>query len=112
MSPQLISRNLDLLRLQEDGFDVAIVANHLVVRNVPFVTRGCTIAHGMMVSTISLSGYRTQRPAAHVAMFAGALPCDSQGRPLATIINSSSAQSLGGGLLLNPNFSGKPNVGQ
>src|SRR3546814_1828211 len=80
MSPQLISRNLDLLRLQEDGFDVAIVANHLVVRNVPFVTRRCTIAHGMLVSTLSLSGDRTQRPDTHVAMFAGEIPCDSQGR--------------------------------
>src|SRR3546814_1573846 len=67
MSPQLISRNLDLLRLQEDGFDVAIVANHLVVRNVPFVTRRCTIAHGMLVSTLSLSGDRTQRSEEHTS---------------------------------------------
>lgn len=111
MSPQLINRNPDLLRLQEDGFEVAIVANHLVVRNVPFVTKARTIGHGTLVSTLSLSGDRTQRPDTHVVMFAGEIPCDARGRPLARIINSSSVQSLGGGLVVNHSFSSKPKIG-
>src|SRR3546814_259870 len=44
-------------------------------------------------------------------MFAGEIPCDAQGRPLAKIINSSSVQSLGGGLVVNDSFSSKPKVG-
>src|SRR3546814_10819263 len=65
----------------------------------------------MLMATLSLSGDRTQRPDKHVAMFASEIPCESQGRPLAKIINSSSVQSLGGGLVVNHSFSSKPKVG-
>ncbi|MDT9598637.1 ThiF family adenylyltransferase [Sphingosinicella rhizophila] len=111
MSPPLISRNPDLLRLQEDGFEVAIVANHLVIRNVPYVTQTRAVARGTLVSTLALSGDRTQRPDTHVAMFAGEIPCDARGKPLTKIINSSSVQSIGGGLVVNHSFSSKPKVG-
>lgn len=111
MSQQLINRSPDLLRLQEDGFEVAIVAGHLVLRNIPYVTRACKVARGMLVSTLSLSGDRTQRPDTHVAMFVGETPCDARGRPLSKIINSSSVQSLGSGLVVNHTFSSKPKVG-
>lgn len=111
MSPQLISRNVDLLRLQEDGYEVTVIAGHLVVRNVPYVTQKRVVARGVLVSTLTLLGERTQRPDTHVAMFAGETPCDAQGRPLSRIINSSSVQSLGEGLMVDHVFSSKPSVG-
>src|SRR3546814_4742672 len=71
MSQQLISRSPDLLRLQEDGFEVAVVAGHLVIQNVPYVTPAGAVARGILLSTLALAGDRTQRPDTHVAMFAG-----------------------------------------
>jgi len=111
MSQQLISRNPDLLRLQEDGYEVAIVAGHLTVGNVPFVTHARTVARGTLVSTLTLSGERTQRPDTHVAMFVGETPCDASGAPLAKIIIESTAKALGGGLVVNHTFSSKPAQG-
>lgn len=111
MSQQLISRNPDLLRLQEDGYEVAVVADHLVIRNVPYVTRTRTVARGLLVSVLDLSGDRTQRPSTHVVMFGGEMPCDAAGNPLTRIVNSSSVRSLGGGLVVQHDFSSKPAVG-
>lgn len=111
MSQQLISRNPDLLRLQEEGYEVAVIGGHLAIRNVPYVTQARTVARGTLVSTLTLSGERTQRPDTHVAMFAGETPCDAYGRPLMKIINASSTTSLGGGLVVNHSFSSKPAVG-
>lgn len=111
MSQQLISRNADLLRLQEDGFEVAIVNDHLTIGNVPYVTSARNVAHGTLVSILTLSGDRTQRPDTHVAMFIGEKPCDAQGRELTKIIIGSSDTALGGGLVVNHTFSSKPSVG-
>jgi tRNA A37 threonylcarbamoyladenosine dehydratase len=112
MSQQLISRNPDLLQLQEEGYEVAIVAGHLVVGNVPYVTPARIVGRGTLVSTVSLSGDRTILPDTHVAMFAGEMPCDAQGRPLDRIINSSCVQPLGEGLVVNHMFSSKPAAGR
>jgi tRNA A37 threonylcarbamoyladenosine dehydratase len=111
MSQQLISRNADLLRLQEDGFEVGIVGAHLVIRNVPYVTPARTIARGTLVSTLTLSGDITVRPDTHVATFAGEAPCDAQGSPLQRIIIGSTATKLEEGLVVNHMFSSKPAVG-
>lgn len=111
MSQQLISRNPDLLRLQEDGYEVGIVAGHLVLGNIPFVTQARTVGRGALISTLTLSGERTQRPDTHVAMFVGETPCDASGTPLAKIIIQSGTKSLGGGLVVNHTFSSKPAQG-
>jgi len=111
MSQQLISRNADLLRLQEDGYEVEVVANHLHVRNVPYITPAGVVARGTLVSTLTLSGDITQRPDTHVAMFIGEPPCDSHGRQLGKIIISSLPQQIGAGLAANHTFSSKPKVG-
>lgn len=111
MSQQLISRNADLLRLQEDGYEVAVVANHLLIHNVPYVTPAGIVARGTLVSTLTLAGDRTQRPDTHVAMFKGETPCDSHGRPLDKVIISSATQALGGGITVDHMFSSKPRIG-
>jgi hypothetical protein len=111
MSQQLISRNADLLRLQEEGYEVSVVADHLVVRNVPYVTPRRDVARGALVSTLQLSGDVTQRPDTHVVMFTGEMPCDAAGQPLDRIIHTSGAQQIGGGLTVQHSFSSKPKVG-
>ena len=41
MSQQLISRNPDLRRLREEGYDIELRAGHLLVKGVPYVDAKC-----------------------------------------------------------------------
>src|SRR5579883_2853206 len=111
MSPPLISRSPDLARLKEDGYEVEIRANHLVLRNVPYVNAKREVKRGLLVSTLNLAGQVTAKPDTHVALFAGEHPCDRHGRPLIKIVNGSSRQSLGDGLVVDHSFSSKPASG-
>lgn len=111
MSPPLISRSPDLARLKEDGYEVEVRASHLVLRNVPYVNSKREVKRGLLVSTLSLAGQVTAQPDTHVALFAGEHPCDRLGRPLTKIVNGSSRQNLGDGLVVDHSFSSKPASG-
>jgi tRNA A37 threonylcarbamoyladenosine dehydratase len=111
MSPLLISRSPDLARLKDDGYEVEVRANHLVLRNVPYVNSKCEVKRGLLVSTLSLAGQVTALPDTHVALFAGEHPCDHHGSPLTKIVNASGPQNLGDGLVVDHSFSSKPASG-
>src|SRR5437899_7289209 len=111
MSSELISRSPDLKRLRDEGYDVTIVAGHLVVRHVPYVTPTLKVAYGSLVSRLDLAGEVTIRPSDHVVMFAGEKPCDRRGAPLHKVISSSGRQDLGSGLIVDHVFSSKPPAG-
>jgi len=111
MSQELISRSPDLKRLRDEGYDVNIVGGYLVLRHIPYATQLRQVSYGSLVSRLDLAGDRTARPGDHVVMFAGVTPCDQNGVPLQRVINSSSRQSLGEGLVIDHVFSSKPAEG-
>lgn len=98
MSPPPIRLSPDLTRLVDEGYDVDVVAGHLVIRRVPYVDRYRRVRRGMLVCRLDLAGDRTVPPTDHFADFAGALPCDASGRPLAGMVHADRARELGGGL--------------
>ena len=63
MSQRLISLNDDLRRLRDDGYEVAVVAGHLVVSHVPYVDAARQVRYGTVVSALELSGDVTVKPA-------------------------------------------------
>ena len=97
MSQQLIDRSPDLKRLVDEGYEVEIESGHLLLRHVPYVTKGKGIKYGTLVSRLTLAGDVTTKPEDHVVMFAGDLPCDSDGKPLIQIQASDRRQQLGEG---------------
>jgi len=113
MSRQLVARSPDLLRLREEGYDIAIdvATSHLLVR-APYVTAEKTVARGTLVSSLTLSGETTAAPGDHVVWFVGATPedkpCDRQGHVLEALINQHGPISLGGELIASCSFSHKP----
>ena len=111
MSRQLISRSPDLRRLTEEGYEVEIRANHLVIRHVPYVAADRTVKFGSLVAALTLAptpaGDVTTRPKNHVVMFAGEAPCDRDGHSLSKIINGSNRKDLGDGLVIDHTFSSK-----
>ncbi len=108
MSQQLISRNLDLKRLRDEGYDVSVRDGHLVVDRVPYVREHGQVAHGTLVSELTLQGDVTAKPGTHVVYFAGDYPCDAKGRPLEQIRHTSTARKICDGLTVNHSFSSKP----
>lgn len=113
MSPPLTSRNPDLARLVQDGYELAILHNHLVITGVPYVNSKGEVRLGTLVSDMgSISGDVTASPVQqHVAMWAGEFPCDSNGKPLEKLRHASGDQTLGPNLTVNHSFSNKPHEG-
>lgn len=111
MSHRLISRSLDLKRLRDEGYDVAIVADHLVVRDVPYVNSAREIKRGILISTLKLAGDVTDAPDGHVVLFAGEQPCNTDGLEIAQIKHQTGRNELGNGLVADRSFSNRPKAG-
>ncbi|MCA9178777.1 MAG: hypothetical protein KDB14_30150, partial [Planctomycetales bacterium] len=108
MSQQLISRNSDLKRLRDEGYNVSIRGGFLVVDRVPYVRKRGQVAYGTLVSELTLQGDKTAPPGTHVVHFAGEYPCDHEGRPLEKIRHQSQARGICDGLSVSHSFSSKP----
>ena len=108
MSHPLISRSPDLKQLQDDGYEVEVRSDHLLLNHIPYVTENRNIKRGTLVSELTLAGDATTRPNSHVMMFSGEMPCDQEGCPLTQIHLSSGHRELGAGLAIDHEFSSKP----
>ena len=111
MSNSPISRSPDLQRLVADGYELEIVAGHLVVRSVPFVSSAREVRRGSLVSELTLAGDVTTTPSTHVIMFAGGIPCDKDGAALDKIINDKTRKKITDELGVDCSFSSKPPEG-
>lgn len=113
MSLPLTSRNPDLVRLVQDGYELAILHSHLVITGVPYVNSKAEVRLGTLVSDMgSISGDVTATPVQpHIAMWAGEYPCDSEGNPLEKLRHGTGDQTLGPNLTVNHSFSNKPHEG-
>lgn len=111
MSQQLINRNPDLKKLRDSGYSVSIIANHLVVDDVPYVTSERQIKFGRLVSTLNLAGDKTRPPDTHVIYFAGEHPCMKDGRRMHQLDHGNAIQTLAAGLVVDRSFSHKPAAG-
>lgn len=111
MSPTLISRSPDLKKLRDEGYDVAVEADYLVIRQVPYVNSAKEVKLGALVSELSMAGDVTARPSTHVVHFQGDHPCNPDGAEMQKIKHQSETKSLGNGLVVNHSFSSKPPAG-
>ncbi|MDQ1734127.1 MAG: hypothetical protein QOH56_378 [Pseudonocardiales bacterium] len=107
MSQRLIARSLDLLQLQEEGYDLHIESdNVLLVRGIPYVNANQQVLRGTLVTALELAGDVTVQPASHELYFAGEAPCTRDGAPLHTVIAGGAANV--GVVPVNFMFSKKP----
>jgi hypothetical protein len=112
MSHPLVSHSDDLQRLYKDGYTLEIRDACLLVKNVPFVTSTKEVAYGTLVSELTTTGTRTSTPGSHQIRFAGGIPCDDQGAALdSQLISGKNRVDLGGGLVIDCEFSYKPERG-
>src|SRR5258708_20144233 len=111
MSQQLISLSPDLKRLVDEGYDIEIRSNYLLIKSVPYVNSSRQIKLGTFVSTLNLGGNKTVKPDTHVAQFAGDYPCNQDGSPIEQIRHQSAEARLGPDLVIQHSFSSKPKDG-
>lgn len=111
MSQPLISRSPHLLRLRNEGYNLDTRESYLLVRDVPYVNAQRQVCKGVLVMALNLTADVAVSPGDHTAHFIGDCPCDSQGRPLEQIINSSGTNQLMPDLVVNHFFSAKPKSG-
>lgn len=108
MSQQLISRNPDLKRLRDEGFDLEVRLGHLLVKQVPYVDASRQIRRGTLVMVLDLNGENTRKPETHVALFVGDHPCHKDGTKIAQIEHGSARTKLGEDFFVDHSFSSKP----
>ncbi len=108
MSQQLINRSLDLKKLQDDGYEIEIRSNHLLLKNVPYLNSQRQVRRGTLVSTLTLAGDKTTTPDDHQTHFSGEVPCNEDGSPNSKILNQSTKRSLGPDVEIDHSFSAKP----
>lgn len=108
MSKRLIDLSPDLSKLRDEGHDIEIRANYLLVKDVPYVTTNREVKRGVLVSELTTAGERTDVPGDHVVFFAGETPCDAGGSALNKIIIDNTERPLAEGLKTNYRFSSKP----
>jgi hypothetical protein len=114
MSQQLINLSPDLKRLQDEGYEIEIRWNHLLIHSVPYVTSTGEIAKGTLVSDLILAGGITAKPVgglAHVAHFIGDYPCTREGVRISQIQHMSNRSTLAGDIVIDHSFSNKPAAG-
>jgi hypothetical protein len=108
MSHLLISRSPDLKRLRDEGYEVEVRGNYLLVHSVPYVNAQGQVAFGSLVSELTLGGDVTVRPQTHVISFTGDQPCNKDGSPIQQIMHQTVTQQLLPGLTIRHTFSNKP----
>jgi hypothetical protein len=108
MSQQLINRSTDLQRLLDDGYDVEIRSNYLLVKDVPYVNSQREIALGTLVSELSLAGDITTAPSSHIIYFTGSYPCNRDGSEIEQIRHQSTHKEIDRDFVVHHSFSSKP----
>lgn len=111
MSQQLINHSPDLQRLQDEGYDLEVRSNYLLVKNVPYLNSSKEVKLGILVSELSLAGDVTTTPSTHVAYFAGDHPCNKDGSEMVKIKHQSAHRQLDHDLIVHHSFSSKPTSG-
>ena len=111
MSQQPINRSSDLSRLRDDGFNIEIRGNHLLVNDVPYLNSHREVRYGTLISELTLAGDVTTTPGTHVAFFVGEHPCNKDGTEMQKIKHQSKNTALGSNLVANHSFSSKPKAG-
>jgi hypothetical protein len=111
MSTQLIDHNEDLKKLKEEGYNISIINENIVVKGIPYVNKEKKIVFGTIFCPFTLSGEKTVLQQDHTIRFAGEHPCDQYGKEDKSYVNSPQAFPLTQDIVGTYYFSSKPQSG-
>lgn len=109
MSRKLIAHSADLLRLQNEGYDIELRAagSLLLIRDVPYVNDKRQVQRGTLVLKLVLAGDEAAKPTDHTARWTGEHPCHANGNRIAAFLNASNVEEMGDGVRIDHTFSAK-----
>lgn len=111
MLHELISRSADLRQLRDEGYEVEVRSNHLLIHSIPYLNSMGVVDRGTLVSDLTLAGDVTTAPGNHIAWFAGEHPRQKDGREIPQIKHASQTTQLAQDILVHHSFSNKPAQG-
>lgn len=110
MSHKLISRDLKLQQLVNEGYALEVRSGHLLIHCVPYVNASRQVkTDGVLV--MALAGESSTVPPNHTAFFIGAYPCTMDGADLGQIRGPNINKNLAEDLVVDHYFSAKPPSG-
>jgi molybdopterin/thiamine biosynthesis adenylyltransferase len=112
MSAALTDPDPSIQQLLNDGFELEIIHQHLLVYGIPYVNSQRNVSSGILAA--AYTGTRQEGVAAqpnnHTMWFQGELPHHATScKPMGNVVNHSKAQNLFEGFSGNHYFSNKPN---
>lgn len=113
MYQNLISHNQDLKRLRDEGYEIEIKESYLLIHSVPYLDSTKTIKYGTLVTELSISGDKIDKPKNHVLHFFGELPCNIDGSQIVQLNHPSNlgTRKLSDSITVNRSFSNRPKQG-
>ncbi len=86
MSIQLLDHNSDLKKLKDEGYNISIINDHIVIQGIPYLNNEKKILFGLIFCAYNLSGEKAT-PRDHTVYFTGECPCNQMGNQL-SLVNS------------------------
>ena len=108
MSALLIARDPSISPLIDEGYEVAIRNNHLLVLNVPYVNAEKKVRRGILVCNLGQAFSPLGAPPHHQAWFVGDIPCYASGQEIEALIFQRGPLALWDGFTASVFFSNKP----
>ena len=100
--------NHGLQNLLDDGFEVEVRQQHLLVHSVPYVSSDKVIKRGTLVCTFIENAGSVLPPDNHQVWWTGQYPCFASGSAIEDIRNEDNRQELFKGCTIQHRFSNKP----
>lgn len=111
MLHKLIDHSPDLKKLRDEGYEIKLEYNLVLISSVPYVNASKQIKKGTLVAVLTISGNRSGKPNNHVAYFIGEQPCNKEGSIISALVHSQNKTALAGGIQVDRSFSNKPQGG-
>ncbi len=108
MSHKLINHSPDIKKLRDQGYEVEIILNYLLVHSVPYLNAKKIIARGTLVTNVSIANNHVVKPNPHTISFIGDMPCNVNGSIIKQIQHIDGTKKLADGIVVNRSFSNKP----
>ncbi|MHB8697626.1 MAG: ThiF family adenylyltransferase [Sulfuricaulis sp.] len=108
MSSRPIGPDSGLQRLVDEGYQVEVRAQHLLLHAVPYATSNQVVATGTLVCTYIENTGTILPPDNHQVWWTGEYPCFANGRPIDQIRNEDGQRELFPGFSIRHRFSNKP----
>ncbi len=111
MLHKLIDHSPDLKKLRDEGYEIKLQNNHVLISGIPYLNSSKQIKIGTLVAVLTISGNRSGKPNNHVAYFIGEQPCNNDGSIISALVHGQNKTVLAGGINVDRSFSNKPQGG-